>query len=505
MDKRLNLLARYLKKYLTSGTEQAVVYLRGETLRQRPGTDVDLPFRQESFFHYASAGLLPHQPDAHLLCRLGHQDSSSVSLSIEETIVFIPRVSADDQVWHGAPPTQQEWTDRLNSTKSSMVKVQYADQLASVLDSFGSSKQSMQFYCLNAEEADCLRKITSATTTIDTESLREALIECRLRKAEDELECMRRANRLSSESHRSLMQFVASSYRNAASQFTEQTVTARWYAETMQRGLMQQAYLPIVAYGKHAAVLHYTDNHAPIPTAATVRLPESSPSFLLVDAGAEFNCYAADITRTYPINGRFDTPEKRRLYSLVLDAQTQVLAALRAGVHWEDMHRLATEVIAGGLLDAGILRKPPSSGGDATMDRQQFIQFLCWQRFVTQLFFPHGLGHLIGLDVHDCGGYPLGVERIQQPGIRYLRMRRQLEAGFVVTVEPGCYFVDQLLEPALQDPSLSQFIDQAVLDRYRALGGVRIEDVVVITASGHENLVSAPKQIAEIEAVMATC
>ena len=101
------------------------------------------------------------------------------------------------------------------------------------------------------------------------------------------------------------------------------------------------------------------------------------------------------------------------------------------------------------------------------------------------------------------GGYPKGVQRIQEPGTRYLRMRRQLQPGYVVTVEPGCYFIDLLLEEALKDPQQKDHLDVQVLQRYRPLGGVRIEDCVVVTATGHENLTSAPKEIADIERVMA--
>jgi Xaa-Pro dipeptidase len=116
---------------------------------------------------------------------------------------------------------------------------------------------------------------------------------------------------------------------------------------------------------------------------------------------------------------------------------------------------------------------------------------------------PHGLGHLMGLDVHDVGGYPEGVSRIDEPGIRSLRCGRRLEAGMVITVEPGIYFIDAVLEPALADPKVSRLLVPEAVRRFRGFGGVRIEDDVVVTATGADNLTRVPRDVAEIESVMA--
>jgi Xaa-Pro dipeptidase len=152
------------------------------------------------------------------------------------------------------------------------------------------------------------------------------------------------------------------------------------------------------------------------------------------------------------------------------------------------MHRLATRVILDGLLKAQLVQ------GD--------VETLL-ANHIPALFFPHGLGHLIGIDVHDVGGYPPGVPRIQEPGIKYLRMRRVLEPGMVVTVEPGVYFVDAILDPAIADPVLSKFLNVPLINRFRSVGGVRIEDDVLITETGSENLTGwIPKSVADIEKVM---
>ena len=165
-----------------------------------------------------------------------------------------------------------------------------------------------------------------------------------------------------------------------------------------------------------------------------------------------------------------------------------MLTSLRAGVEWEDMHRLASRVILDGLIKANLVK------GDYQTLLNNHIQ---------ALFFPHGLGHLLGIDVHDVGGYPPGVPRINEPGIKYLRMRRKLEPGMVVTVEPGVYFVDAILDPAIQDAHLSQFLNLPVLEKFRHVGGVRIEDDVLILEDGIDNLTGwIPKTVSEIESTM---
>jgi Xaa-Pro dipeptidase len=116
---------------------------------------------------------------------------------------------------------------------------------------------------------------------------------------------------------------------------------------------------------------------------------------------------------------------------------------------------------------------------------------------------PHGLGHLMGLDVHDVGGYPEGVTRSEEPGLRSLRCGRRLEAGMVITVEPGVYFIDAVLEPALADPRYAPFLVPEAIARFRGKGGVRIEDDVLVTAAGATNLTSVPRTVDEIERVMA--
>ncbi len=121
---------------------------------------------------------------------------------------------------------------------------------------------------------------------------------------------------------------------------------------------------------------------------------------------------------------------------------------------------------------------------------------------IFALFFPHGLGHFLGLDPHDVGGYPKGVERIDRPGIRFLRARRELQVGMVITIEPGLYFIPALLKKAIEDEEKSKFLNADKLESYFGFGGVRIEDNIIVTEDGYENMTDIPKEIKEIEEII---
>jgi Xaa-Pro dipeptidase len=121
---------------------------------------------------------------------------------------------------------------------------------------------------------------------------------------------------------------------------------------------------------------------------------------------------------------------------------------------------------------------------------------------IFALFFPHGIGHFLGLDTHDVGGYPKGTDRIDRPGLRYLRARRLLEPGMVITIEPGIYFISALLKPAFENPLQAKYLNVNELKTYLDFGGIRIEDNLFITATGHDNLTNVPKTRRDIEALM---
>lgn len=209
----------------------------------------------------------------------------------------------------------------------------------------------------------------------------------------------------------------------------------------------------------------------------------------LFDMGGEYYCFASDITCSFPANGKF-TEDQKAIYEAVLKSCRTVMSTMKPGVWWPDMHRLADRIHLEELTRIGLL----SGSVDAML-----------QVHLGAVFMPHGLGHFLGLDVHDVGGYPEGVERIDEPGLRSLRTARHLEPGMVLTVEPGIYFIDHLLDQALADPAQACFFNHEVLQRFRNFGGVRIEEDVVVTNSGMELLTCVPRTVEEIEACMAGC
>uniref|UniRef100_A0A914UTF2 Peptidase M24 domain-containing protein n=1 Tax=Plectus sambesii TaxID=2011161 RepID=A0A914UTF2_9BILA len=196
--------------------------------------------------------------------------------------------------------------------------------------------------------------------------------------------------------------------------------------------------------------------------------------------GPEYCCYGSDITTCFPANGKF-TEKQKHIYNAVLKANLAVFEAAKPGVRWTDMHLLAEKVILKELKEYGVLR--------GEIKEMMAVR-------LGAVFQPHGLGHFLGLDVHDVGGY-LGdaLPRSTEMGLKSLRTTRTLQERMVITIEPGCYFIDTLLDRALNDPAQSQFIVPEKLAEFRGFGGVRIEDDVVIWANGNENLSRVPRTV----------
>jgi Xaa-Pro dipeptidase len=228
--------------------------------------------------------------------------------------------------------------------------------------------------------------------------------------------------------------------------------------------------------------LHY--GHAARPNE---RILEDGDTCVL-DMGAEFAGYATDITRSYPVNGVF-TPDQKIVHNAVYEAQQAVLKAMKPGVKWADMHKLAERVILTHLRAAGIL----------VADSVEELE----RAYIGAVFMPHGLGHMLGLNVHDVNGKLPGDAPLTEPGVNYLRLTRELAEGMFVTVEPGVYFNDPTLDKALRNPSQAKYINVEVLKRFRGTGGCRLEDDVLITKDGAENLTILPTSVEEIEEIIA--
>ncbi|MEE8605661.1 MAG: aminopeptidase P family protein [Candidatus Aminicenantaceae bacterium] len=220
-------------------------------------------------------------------------------------------------------------------------------------------------------------------------------------------------------------------------------------------------------------------------------------NLLVMDSGSESPMkYASDITRTVPVGGRF-TEKQKQIYEVVLQAQEMAIQNIKPGIMFKDIHLQSAAVIASGLKEAGLMK----GDTDAAV-----------QAGAHALFFPHGLGHMIGLDVHDMEdlgedfvGYDHTVERNSQFGLAYLRLAKKLEPGHVVTVEPGVYFIPALIDQWAAENKFDQFIDYAKVEEYRDFGGIRIEDDVLVTQDGSQVLgKSIPKTVEEVEEITAT-
>jgi Xaa-Pro aminopeptidase len=216
---------------------------------------------------------------------------------------------------------------------------------------------------------------------------------------------------------------------------------------------------------------------------------------LLTDAGAETEMnYASDYTRTYPVNGTFSAQQKE-IYEIVLQANEEAIKAIKPGVKYQDIHLNACKVIAGGLVAAGLMK------GNA----EEIVQ-----AGAHAMFFPHGLGHMMGMDVHDMEdlgqihvGYDDEVRPSEQFGTAYLRMGRRLQPGFVLTVEPGIYFIPALIDKWKSEGKFTEFIHYEKAEAYKTFGGIRIEDDVLVTENGFQLLGSpVPKTVSEIEDMM---
>ena len=272
-------------------------------------------------------------------------------------------------------------------------------------------------------------------------SLEHLLHDMRLYKSRSEIRVMRTAAKIACRAHKRAMQHCR------PGQY-EYEIDAELSHEFRTAGMVP-AYSSIVGGGANGCILHYTENNAQL----------NDGDLLLIDAGAEYDCYASDVTRTFPVNGRFSAPQKA-LYEVVLAAQTAAIKKVRAGNHWNAPHAAAVRVLTRGLIKLGILKGKPAD----------LIRKEAYRRF-----YMHRTGHWLGMDVHDVGDYKVGGTW------------RELEPGMVLTVEPGLYI-----------PAGTRGVARKWWDI-----GIRIEDDVLVTRDEPDVLsAAAPRTVAEIEAVM---
>ena len=344
---------------------------------------------------------------------------------------FVRRLTREERVWTSGSAERDEGTP--------------LDQL----DLWLLERQGRPVACLGSP---LVGLISDAELTADA---RYTLNAIRRRKDAVELARMRAAERATRAGFEALVSAIAPGTTERALQIEIETGFLR-------AGASDVAYETIVGSGPNSAVLHFS------PTARVL----GDGELVLVDAGAECLAYACDVTRTYPASGRF-SPEQAELYGLVLAVERATIQRCRPGAEWRDLHDAACLDIARGLVDVGVLRGDPES---------------LLERHVQALFFPHGVGHMVGLGVRDAGEILRGREDRNERSVPRIRVDLPLEVGHVFTVEPGIYFIPALL----QDPDLrarhGDAVDWARVDRMLDFGGIRIEDNVLVTETGRENL-----------------
>ncbi|XP_028142452.1 xaa-Pro dipeptidase isoform X2 [Diabrotica virgifera virgifera] len=445
-------LVERLKKDIAN----SVVVLQGGSEVSIYDSDTTYLFRQEAYFNWCFGVA---EPDCYGIIDVVTGDSH----------LFFPRLPVEYAVWMGPLTPLDEFKKKYKSHH-----VHYVDELKQVLENL-NRETLLTLSGVNSDSG-----LTAKTATfegiekfkVNNKALFPIIADLRVIKTSYELDVLKYVTEVSSAAHRHVMRFAK------AGTFEYQCESEFLNHCYKHGGCRHVAYTCICGSGINGAVLHY--GHAGAPN--NFQLEDGK--LCLFDMGGEYYGYAADITVTFPVNGKF-SPQQKIVYEAVLKSNEAVLKAGKPGVSWTDMHLLANRVLLEELKKGGLLQ--------GSVDDMIAAD-------IAPIFQPHGLGHFVGLNVHDVGGYLEGnPERPTKPGLKSLRTARILEKNMVLTIEPGCYFINILLDNALADPIKSKFLVADVINTYRNFGGVRIEDDVVVTEDGIKNLTKVPRTVQEIE------
>ncbi|WP_341645716.1 Xaa-Pro aminopeptidase [Thauera sp. SDU_THAU2] len=422
---------RLLARMQAAGGGVAVLPTAPERIRNR---DTHYPYRHDSYFYYLTAF---REPEAVVVLVAGEEPKQ---------ILFCREKNEEREIWDGhrhGPDAARETFGFDEAWTIGDLEKRLPDYLAGqplVWASLGYDEawDATVLKALNTVRGKARAGVTPPHSIRD---LRAELDEMRLVKDAAELATMRRAAQISAAAHCRAM-------RATRPGRFEYEIEAELLHAFRSAGSQAPAYTSIVAGGANACVLHYIENDC--------RLRDGD--LLLIDAGCELDGYASDITRTFPVNGRFSAAQ-REVYEIVLAAQHATRDATRPGAHWNAPHEAAVKVLAQGLIDLGLLK----GSLDGVIESNAYSRF-----------YMHRTGHWLGMDVHDAGEYKLDGEW------------RPLAEGMVLTIEPGCY-----IRPADDVP-----------ERFWNIG-IRIEDDAVVTADGCELITSdVPKAVTDIEALM---
>ena len=412
--------------------EEGVAVIRTAPERAR-NRDSSYPFRFDSYFHYLTG--FP-EPEAVMVLCAGNTAKS---------ILFCREKDIEREIWDGfryGPDNAREvfgFDETFPITKIDELLPQLLANQSAVFCDVGADPgwDQQVIGWINKVRAQ-VRSGVSAPGEI--RDIRRILDDMRLVKDEHEIATMKRAAAISSQAHRRAMGATRPGMH-------EYELEAELIHEFRRQGAQSPAYTSIVAGGANACVLHYVQNDAVLNAGEVV----------LIDAGCELDGYASDITRTFPVSGKFSGPQ-RDIYQLVLTAQAAAIAQVKPGNEWEAPHDAAVKVLAQGMVDLGLC----NGSADGVIESGDYRRF-----------YMHRTGHWLGMDVHDAGDYKRDGAWLA------------LKPGMMLTVEPGCY-----VRPG-----------EGVPEKFWNIG-VRIEDDALVTGSGCEIITSAPKSIDEIEALM---
>ncbi len=414
------------------------------------------PFRQDSTFLYY-AGI--DQPGLVL----------TIDAATGESTLYGHEWTMEDIVWMGPQPSLHDLAGLAG-----IGRVEEPDKLHAL------SQQSLVHYLPPSRSENLLRlsgwlgRDTGQVREGVSESLIRAVVAQRAVKSEEEIHEMVRAVELTGRMHVAVMR--------EAQEGLQESDLAGIVAGMCAAEEVLPAY-GIILTTKGQVLHNHHHGHELL-----------DGQLVLGDFGAESPMhYAGDITRTFPVS-RYFTDQQKEIYEIVLDAQISAIQACHPGVKYRDVHLEASRIMANGLRSLGLMKGDPEEAVAAG---------------AHALFFPHGLGHMIGLDVHDMEdlgedhvGYAGEVTRSDQFGLAYLRMARTLQPGFVVTVEPGLYFIPELIDQWKAENRHGDFIHYPALEKYRHFGGIRIEDNILISEDGRVVLGEPiPKTVEEIEAL----
>jgi len=410
----------------------AIIPSAKEMTRSR---DTEFQFRQDSDFHYLSGF---NEPDSVLVLIPGRKQGDYIIFNRERDPV--------KETWHGRRQGQEGVVKNFKAADA--FPIADMDEIIP-----GMLENRSRIYYAIGENKDFDDQVLGWLNTLRVQmkgtdpqgeiiDIRHHLHDLRLYKSRSEISLMKKAGKISSEAHKRGMQKTRPGVY-------EYNIEAEIQHEFARNGARFPAYNSIVASGENACILHYVEN--------TDKLKDGD--LLLVDAGCEYEYYAADISRTWPVNGKF-SPIQRTIYDWVLKAQIAAIETIKPGANWSAPHEAAVKVLTKGLMEMGILK-----GRLATLIKNE----------AYKPYYMHKTGHWLGLDVHDVGDYQVGGAP------------RVLEPGMVMTVEPALYFSEN---------------DKSVAKKFRGIG-VRIEDDILVTKDGYQNLTAdVPKDADEIEALM---